>query len=127
MKVDTNLDQLPALHVSPKGKADTLRGQTSRKQFSVVGLYVVIGKVTSCHSIMLNIYLRSRYGRVYCTFIDLTTDVPILLLYRISKSALSCQATLTLESKGNFIINTVDNLLVVHNLTRKVRPDDDRG
>ncbi|KAJ3090072.1 hypothetical protein HK102_004748 [Quaeritorhiza haematococci] len=66
------------------------------------------------------ITLATLYDKVYCCYIDvLRSPRPVMVLNRVSKSAVKPELELDLVEAGNYIVNVSDNLLVVHNLTTK--------
>ncbi|KND04868.1 uncharacterized protein SPPG_00567 [Spizellomyces punctatus DAOM BR117] len=97
LKGDASFDPLPPLHVVPRGKSNTLQVHVTKRQIAVL----------------------CAYGRLYCSFFDLTTEKPILVLYRITRASLNHEVSCHLQGRGTFIVNIVDNLLVVHNLIAK--------
>ncbi|KAJ3195178.1 hypothetical protein HK101_000888 [Irineochytrium annulatum] len=66
-----------------------------------------------------NISLFSLYDRLYCSYVDTTASSAILHLYRVTKVAVKLEYVLNLEEPGSFIVSSVDNLLVAHNLSTK--------
>ncbi|KAJ1562701.1 hypothetical protein HK096_005174 [Nowakowskiella sp. JEL0078] len=68
-----------------------------------------------------NITLTTLYDHIYI-IISVTSDSenqPKLQLYHITKSRVYLKYELNLDHNGSYQINTVDNLLLAHNLTNK--------
>ncbi|KAI9365401.1 hypothetical protein DFJ73DRAFT_263022 [Zopfochytrium polystomum] len=59
------------------------------------------------------------HARVYCAFIYSKPQDPVILLFRLTKTSVRPEFELMLEQDGNYLLSTVDDLLVVHNLTAK--------
>ncbi|TPX42924.1 hypothetical protein SeMB42_g04937 [Synchytrium endobioticum] len=58
------------------------------------------------------------YGKIYVVYHDLSKE-PTLALYHVTKSSVRRERELKLRVPGNYIVNVVDNLLIVHNLAAK--------
>jgi hypothetical protein len=68
----------------------------------------------------LHIHLLSFHGHNYVGFLNNWIGTPTLSLYRVtSRTCYRKEYELNLEQPGSFQLNTVDNLLIVHNFSCK--------
>jgi hypothetical protein len=69
----------------------------------------------------MNIFLLTIYSHNYVGFLNNWIGTPTLSLYRVtSKTCYRKEYELGLQAPGSFTVNTIDNLLVVHNMTERV-------
>lgn len=64
---------------------------------------------------------RCRYRAVYIVHVNPALPRPLMTLFLLTREAATKRAVIPLDARRPFVLNTLDNLLVVHSLGSQVR------
>ncbi|KAI9102725.1 colon cancer-associated protein Mic1-like-domain-containing protein [Phlyctochytrium arcticum] len=92
-----NLEQMPGLTIRAKATSESVEKNVTRRQ----------------------IFILCIYGKLFYGYLDDSPPFPFFELYEILPTRVQFFAHLPLESCGKFVVNVVDNILVLFNLSNK--------